>query len=206
MVSWNHPLNETFCMKKVYYLSTCTTCQAILKATQLAAKGYELQDIKAQPITDAQLEEMHQRAGSYEALFSRRAIKYKELNLKNQQLTEADYRKYLLDEYTFLKRPVVVNGNRIFIGNEKKTIEALVQAIWYFLKKVFQRALVLLSGEFASVCTVFLAGVAAIHKNPYIIFYLFTASEVILADDLPIFHFNIVMGSFIKSLIMGYNQ
>ena len=116
-------------MKKVYHLSTCTTCQAILKETQLAGKGYELQDIKTQPITPAQLEELKQRAGSYEALFSRRAIKYKELGLKDQQLTEADYRRYILEEYTFLKRPVVVNGDQIFIGNEKKTVEALKQAI-----------------------------------------------------------------------------
>jgi arsenate reductase (glutaredoxin) len=116
-------------MKKVYHLGTCSTCRAILKETQLAAKGYELQDIKTQPITAAQLEELKQRAGSYEALFSRRAIKYKELGLKDQQLTEADYRRYILEEYTFLKRPVVVKGDQIFIGNEKKTVEALKQAI-----------------------------------------------------------------------------
>lgn len=114
-------------MKKVYHLSTCTTCQAILKATQLAAKGYELQDIKTQPITEAQLEEMHQRAGSYEALFSRRAIKYRELGLKDQQLTEADYRRYILEEYTFLKRPVVISGKHIFIGSDAATVQRLQQ-------------------------------------------------------------------------------
>jgi arsenate reductase len=112
-------------MKKVYHLGTCTTCQAILKETQLAAKGYELQDIKTQSITPDQLEHMKQLAGSYEALFSRRAIKYKELGLKDQQLTEADYRRYLSEEYTFLKRPVVINGEQIFIGNDKKTVEAV---------------------------------------------------------------------------------
>jgi arsenate reductase len=64
-------------------------------------------------------------AGSYEALFSRRAMKYKEWGLKDKPLTEKDYRDLILKEYTFLKRPVVVNGKKIFIGSEKKTKEAL---------------------------------------------------------------------------------
>jgi arsenate reductase len=88
-----------------------------------------MQDIKTEKITPAQLDEMKKMAGSYEALFSRRAIKYKELGLKDQPLTEKDFRKYILQEYTFLKRPVVIAGNKIFVGSEKKTIEALKQAL-----------------------------------------------------------------------------
>ena len=66
-------------------------------------------------------------AGSYEALFSRRAMKYKELGLTDKKLTEANFRKYILEEYTFLKRPVVIINNKIFVGSEKKTIEMLKQ-------------------------------------------------------------------------------
>lgn len=91
--------------------------------------GFELQDIKAEKITGKQLDEMKALSGSYESLFSRRAIKYKELGLKDKNLTETDYRKYILNEYTFLKRPVVILDNQIFIGNEKKTVAALVAAI-----------------------------------------------------------------------------
>ncbi len=68
-------------------------------------------------------------AGSYESLFSRRAMKYKELGLKDKKLEEKDYRKYILEEYTFLKRPVVIIKNKIFIGSEKKTVEALTEAV-----------------------------------------------------------------------------
>jgi len=88
-----------------------------------------MQHIKEEKITPAQLEEMKKMAGSYEALFSRRAMKYKELGLKDKQLTENDYRKFILDEYTFLKRPVVIINDKIFIGSEKKTIEALKKAV-----------------------------------------------------------------------------
>lgn len=72
---------------------------------------------------------MKKLVGSYEALFSRRALKYKQLGLKDKLLTEEDYRNFILEEYTFLKRPVTILNNRIFIGNDKKTVEALRLAL-----------------------------------------------------------------------------
>jgi arsenate reductase (glutaredoxin) len=116
-------------MKKMYHLATCSTGNAIIKDTGVDKKGFDMQDIKTQKITAAQLDEMKKMAGSYEALFSRRALKYKELGLKDKQLTEKDYRNYILEEYTFLKRPVTIIGNKIFIGSEKKPVEALKEAV-----------------------------------------------------------------------------
>ena len=109
-------------MKKVYYLKTCSTCIRILKDLNLPA-DFELQDIKTEPITVKQVEEMQQLSGSYESLFSKRAKLYKEMDLKNADLKEADYKHYILDHYTFLSRPVIIIGNQIFIGNSKKTVE-----------------------------------------------------------------------------------
>lgn len=116
-------------MKKIYHLGNCTTCQAIIKETGIDRKGFDMQDIKTEPITPAQLDDMKKLAGSYEALFSRRAMKYKEMGLKDKALTEKDYRQLILDEYTFLKRPVVMMGNTLFSGSEKKTVEALKKAV-----------------------------------------------------------------------------
>ncbi len=116
-------------MRKVYYLSSCSTCLRILKETNLEKNGFELQDIKTNIITAKQLEEMKNRAGSYEALFSRRAIKYKEMGLKNKILAEKEFCELILAAYSFLKRPVVIIDNNIFIGNENKTIEALKIAL-----------------------------------------------------------------------------
>jgi len=116
-------------MKKIYHLGNCTTCQAIIKETGIGDKDFVMQDIKFEKITPAQLEEMKNMAGSYEALFSRRALKYKELGLKDKKLGEKDYRKYILDEYTFLKRPVVIIDDKIFVGSEKKNVEALKKAV-----------------------------------------------------------------------------
>ena len=115
-------------MKKVYYLKTCSTCVRILKELNLPSE-FILQDIKDDPITLVQLEEMHNLAGTYEALFSKRAQLYKQLGLKDQVLTEADFKKYILQHYTFLSRPVVIYNNQIFIGNSAKTVDAAKQAI-----------------------------------------------------------------------------
>jgi arsenate reductase len=112
-------------MKKVYHLSNCGTCKKIITENRLAEKGFILQDIKADRIEPAELDEMRKLAGSYAALFSKKAIKYKTLGLKDKQLSEEEYRNYILEEYTFLKRPVILAGDRIFAGSDKKTVEDL---------------------------------------------------------------------------------
>lgn len=116
-------------MNKMYHLGNCTTCQAIIKETGADKAGLTMQDIKFEKITPAQLDEMEKITGSYESLFSRRALKYKELGLKDKKLEEKDYRKFILDEYTFLKRPVTILGKQIFVGNDKKTVAALKEAL-----------------------------------------------------------------------------
>lgn len=110
-------------MKKIYYLQTCDTCRRILK--QFDFSGFEKQEIKTEPITAKQLDEMKKLSGSYESLFSRRAKKYKEMDLKNEKLTEKDFQHYILNDYTFLKRPIIIDGNQIFIGSEKKNLDTL---------------------------------------------------------------------------------
>ncbi len=114
-------------MKKVYFLKTCDTCKRILK--EVNTEGFEMREIKSKPISATELEEMYQLSNSYEALFNKRARLYKAMDLKNQDLSEIDYKNYLLDEYTFLKRPVFIVDNEIFIGNSKKEIEKLKEKL-----------------------------------------------------------------------------
>lgn len=110
-------------MKKFYYLSSCSTCARIIKETGVDKKGFTMQDIKTEAITPAQIDEMGKLAGSFEALFSRVALKYKSLDPK--PASEKEYRKLILEEYTFLKRPVAIVGGKIFVGNSKSNVEAL---------------------------------------------------------------------------------
>ena len=105
-------------MKKIYYLKTCDTCSRILKT--MDTSEYILQEIKTEPITVNQLDELYSLTKSYEVLFSKMAKKYKQMDLKSQTLTEKDYRQLILEEYTFLKRPVIVNKKEVYVGNSKK--------------------------------------------------------------------------------------
>ena len=116
-------------MKKIYYLSTCSTCTRIITELGLKDKKFEFQDIKTEKITASQLAEMKKMAGSYEALFSRIALKYRALGLNEKILNEKDYKEYILKEYTFLKRPVIISGNNIFIGNAPSVVAAAKRAM-----------------------------------------------------------------------------
>jgi len=115
-------------MKKVYYLSTCDTCKRILKELEIP-QSFIKQDIKTQGITEEEVEELYNLTDSYKSLFSKRAKLYKERNLKDKELLDEDYKNLLLEHYTFLKRPVIVNNDGIFIGNSKKTVEAAKKSI-----------------------------------------------------------------------------
>jgi|SRR5690606_31202381 len=115
-------------MKKIYHLKTCDTCKKILKQIKNLDQ-FELQEIKTNPINEEQLAEMYVHTKSYEVLFNKRAQLYKELGLKDKNLTEADYKKYLLEHYTFLARPVIIFNDQIFVGNSPKTIEAMLQKV-----------------------------------------------------------------------------
>ena len=110
-------------MKKVYFLQTCDTCRRILREVNL--EDFKKQEIKSEPITNEQLDHMYALSKSYEALFNKRAKLYREMQLNNSILSETDYKQYILKEYTFLKRPVFIIDEEIFIGNSKKVIESL---------------------------------------------------------------------------------
>ncbi|NHM06050.1 arsenate reductase [Flavobacterium sp. CYK-4] len=114
-------------MNTVYYLPSCDTCRKILKS--LPENDLSLRDIKQESITENELETMRKLAGSYEALFSRKAQLYKSLGLKDQVLTEADYKKHILEHYTFLSRPVFIIDDKIYIGNSAKNVEAVIKAL-----------------------------------------------------------------------------
>ncbi|MEY4433824.1 MAG: hypothetical protein RLZZ44_1958 [Bacteroidota bacterium] len=115
-------------MNKIYFLGSCDTCRKIIKALP---QGHYLifQDIKQDPITEEQLEEMYHLSGSYEALFSKKAQLYKSLGLKDKNLTEADFKKYLLEHYTFLSRPVFIIDGAIYIGNSQQNILQVQKAL-----------------------------------------------------------------------------
>jgi arsenate reductase (glutaredoxin) len=115
-------------MNKIYYLASCDTCRKIIKSLP---QNHDLvfHDIKQNPITLEELEKMHQLSGSYEALFSKKAQLYKSMDLKNKALTEDDFKKYILEHYTFLSRPVFIIDDKIYIGNSQQNILQVMKAL-----------------------------------------------------------------------------
>ena len=113
---------------KIYYLASCDTCRKIIKSLPNSDK-LEFHDIRQNPITEKELAEMHSLSGSYEAFFSKKAQLYKSMDLKNISLTEVDYKKYILEHYTFLSRPVFIIDDKIYIGNGQKNIIEVIKAL-----------------------------------------------------------------------------
>lgn len=113
---------------KIYYLASCDTCRKIIKSLPKTA-NLEYHDIRQNPITATELDEMYQLSGSYEALFSKKAQLYKSMDLKSKSLTEADFKKYILEHYTFLSRPVFIIDGKIYIGNSQKNINEVLAVL-----------------------------------------------------------------------------
>ena len=115
-------------MIKIFYLSTCSTCKRIIGELNPGPEVV-MREIKSEPMTGEEIDRMKELAGSYEALFSRRAMKYRAMGLHEMELSEEDYRKYILEEYTFLKRPVILMDDQVFVGNTKKVVAAAKEAM-----------------------------------------------------------------------------
>ena len=112
-------------MKSVYFLSTCSTCQRILKLLNLPS-DISLIDIKQTNIDGEALDKIAGMAGSYEQLFSKKAMKYKALGYVKLSLSKIEYRNIILEEYTFLRRPVIVYDEFFSIGNSKEEVNKAI--------------------------------------------------------------------------------
>lgn len=107
--------------KKLYYLKTCDTCKRILK--DINTNAFIIREIKSEPITALELDMLYNYTKSYESLLNKRAQKLRLID--TAAFLDIDYRNLILQDYTFLKRPIFVDDDQIFIGNDKNTISAL---------------------------------------------------------------------------------
>ena len=108
-------------MKLVFYLKSCNTCTRIIKEIKLDS-SFVFREIKSNPLTLKEIEIIHDLSKNYESIFNKRAKLFTEKKLKDVTLTELEYKNYILENYTFLKRPVIITDQKIFIGNSKKNI------------------------------------------------------------------------------------
>jgi arsenate reductase len=113
----------------MYWLPHCSTCQkadAFLKELDVNVRQYV--DVKTEPVDKATLEALCKKMGGVEALFSKRAMKYRQWGLDQKTLTNAEMLDYMIQEYTFIKRPVIVAGDNILAGFSQKQYQTLFKS------------------------------------------------------------------------------
>lgn len=114
-------------MNKIYHLSTCDTCRKILSL--LHTDKVRLINLREENINEGDLDLMKKQMGSYEALFNKRAQKLKLMTEDEKPKKDSDYKKLILSEYTFLKRPAAIIDGKVYAGNDKVTVEQLVAVL-----------------------------------------------------------------------------
>jgi arsenate reductase len=88
-----------------------------------------IQDLKVEGISASELEFLRSKLSSYEELLNKRARLLREHTLSDESDREDQIRDLILSHYSFLKRPVLVLRNQIFVGNSAKIVEAARQAL-----------------------------------------------------------------------------
>jgi arsenate reductase len=113
---------------KMYWLPHCTTCQKA--AEYLENKGVAVEsfhDVKTERLSRAEVQKLAALVGGPEALFSRRAMKYRSMNLGERELDDDDLLDLMAEEYTFIRRPVLVDGGRAVAGFTPKIYDKFLQ-------------------------------------------------------------------------------
>ena len=117
-------------MKRIYYLSTCDTNRKILK--NINTSQFEMIDIKTDNIAPDILDDAKSKLGRYVKLFNAKCLLYRDVPTEKRPKRDQGYRKYILSHYTYLKRPVIIDGDMVFSGSDKSNLVALYQ---YFAEK-----------------------------------------------------------------------
>jgi len=100
-----------------YGLPNCTTCQKALRRLDYhRVSDIVKRNIKEEPLSCDEVERLAKLLGGVENLFSRRSNKYRELGLKDKTISENEMLDLMAGEYTFLKRPILVVGNKAVAG------------------------------------------------------------------------------------------
>lgn len=115
-------------VERFYWLPYCSTC---IKAEQhLLNKGVKIHkyiNVKEEAVSQTELEELSQALGGVDKLFSKRAMKYRAWGLHEKELTDAEMLQYMQEEYTFIKRPVLVAQNgAVLAGFSAKQYNQLI--------------------------------------------------------------------------------
>ncbi len=104
----------------LYGLPTCDTCKKALKALQQAGKDVTFRDIRATPLTQGEVDRIVQEFG--DRAVNRQSTTYRSFN---DFLKASDPEAQIMAQPTVMKRPVIQDGDRWFLGWDSATEAAL---------------------------------------------------------------------------------
>lgn len=117
---------------RFYWLPNCSTCQKAVKwLDRRGVKVTEFRDIKEDRLSRAEVEELVMMAGEPADLFSKRAIKYREMKLNEREVSPKEMLDLMTEEYTFIKRPVLVIGGKAVAGFFERSFERFLEENYY---------------------------------------------------------------------------
>jgi arsenate reductase (glutaredoxin) len=121
-------------MKNVtfYWLPNCSTCQKAKGwLERRGVKITDMRDIKEDPLSRKEVEDLAKTLGGPAELFSKRAIKYREMKLSEREVLPAEMLDLMTDEYTFLKRPIMVINDQATAGFFERSFESFLNEHYY---------------------------------------------------------------------------
>ena len=113
-------------MIQVYGIKNCNKIRDTLQWLKEHEIEYTFYDLKKEPLTREELDEFVHRIG-LDVLVNKRGMKWRQLELKDQDLDEKELFEKLLEHQTMMKRPVLINGEAILVGYDEEAFESFVE-------------------------------------------------------------------------------
>lgn len=117
-------------MKEIYFygLPDCSTCRKALRRLEYHGVPIaKLRNIKDEPLSRQEIEELAGKLGGATNLFSRRSNKFRELGLRDKTLSEGEMLDLMEGEYTFLKRPILAADGKVIAGFFEKEYDEFLR-------------------------------------------------------------------------------
>ena len=115
-----------------YWLENCSTCQKAKRFLERHdLKNFEIRDIKENPLSRDEVVKLSVMLGGADNLFSRRAVKYREMKLDERELSDAEMIDLMATDYTFLKRPILVINGKATAGYFEKFFDIFLNENYY---------------------------------------------------------------------------
>ena len=111
----------------LYWSPGCSTCQKAARwLDRRGVKVAKFRDIKDEPLSRTEVEALAKMLGGAEDLFSKRAVKYREMKLGEREVLPDEMLDLMTEEYTFLKRPIMVIGNKAIASFFERTFDSFL--------------------------------------------------------------------------------